>query len=488
MKKTKIMKKLIIETLSNSTAHAIPNIVRSKEKGIKLMWFIFLIISTGLCSFLIIQGISDYFDREVNSKTRTYFRGVEILFPKIRICQKNMFTTEYAYKFLKEIIKEKNLTDLFNSTEMNNFDLFKINEMIIILNYIANGVIKNSTHVEKEKFGFSIKDILIFCMFNNHQCNYTDFNQVFDNRYGNCFEFNSGKNFYGNQLDLKRSIKEGSNYGLSLTIFSAAFKEIRSITWDLGIKIYINDNSHSLADKIETTQIYLANGFEHYIGIEKMFRTQMPKPFSDCDGDYLVQNSEFYNTLIKGKGIYKRYDCLNLCYQKYITITCNCSDYWVSENLGFDTCISQHEIECINNFYLNNYSKNEFIIKNCYPICPLECKKNEYKLKTMSTNLSPEIYYNNLKNKNNQSIFQNETLTIDFFRQNSIKINIYYDTLADTIITESESINIISLLSNLGGTLGLFLGISVLSFAEFFEIMVKYILIKTMKNHVIQIN
>ena len=102
------MKQVINETLLNSTAHAIPNIMRSKEKGIKIMWFIFLIISTGLCSFLVIKGILDYLEHEVNSKTRTLYD--ENRFPTIAICNKNTFTTEYSYKFLKELIKDQNLT------------------------------------------------------------------------------------------------------------------------------------------------------------------------------------------------------------------------------------------------------------------------------------------------------------------------------------------------------------------------------------------
>ena len=232
MKNFNLMNEVMIETLSNSTAHAIPNIIRSKEKGVKLMWLIFLIISTGFCSFLVIQGILDYFDHEVNSKTRTIYDENETLFPTVTICNKNTFTTEYAYNFLKDLIKEKNLTDVFDASQIKKLSFNTKTTQLFNLLYPALGFIKNKnlSDNDKKKFDFSIKDILIDCYFNGQRCNYTDFEEVYE--YGNCFKFNSGKDFFRNKIDFRNSIKAGNSFGLIVVLYAGVFKEFRNIFWE----------------------------------------------------------------------------------------------------------------------------------------------------------------------------------------------------------------------------------------------------------------
>ena len=51
-------------------------------------------------------------------------------------------------------------------------------------------------------------------------------------------------------------------------------------------------------------------------------------------------------------------------------------------------------------------------------------------------------------------------------------INIYYDLLEYTEIVEVEKTSLIDLFSSIGGTLGLFLGMSFLSIIEIFELIV----------------
>ncbi|CAF1053650.1 unnamed protein product [Brachionus calyciflorus] len=49
-------------------------------------------------------------------------------------------------------------------------------------------------------------------------------------------------------------------------------------------------------------------------------------------------------------------------------------------------------------------------------------------------------------------------------------LNIFYETSGYEEVTERESIDFVSLLSNIGGIAGLFLGISVLSLVEIIEL------------------
>ena len=55
-------------------------------------------------------------------------------------------------------------------------------------------------------------------------------------------------------------------------------------------------------------------------------------------------------------------------------------------------------------------------------------------------------------------------------KKNHLALNIFYDSYSYTTIQEVAKMDILDLISNIGGTLGLFIGMSFLSFAEVFEI------------------
>lgn len=54
-----------------------------------------------------------------------------------------------------------------------------------------------------------------------------------------------------------------------------------------------------------------------------------------------------------------------------------------------------------------------------------------------------------------------------------ISVYIYFDKIEHVEITEVESMSSFNLLANIGGTLGLFIGVSVLSFVEVIELTIE---------------
>ena len=74
--------------------------------------------------------------------------------------------------------------------------------------------------------------------------------------------------------------------------------------------------------------------------------------------------------------------------------------------------------------------------------------------------------YSNLPNiKHIKSVLHNKIL----------ELNVYYDDLSYTLIEEDKKMDLIDVMANVGGTLGLFLGVSFLSFfVEFFSFYLFY--------------
>lgn len=69
-------------------------------------------------------------------------------------------------------------------------------------------------------------------------------------------------------------------------------------------------------------------------------------------------------------------------------------------------------------------------------------------------------------------MFNNRTnVTLEELRSNLLCISVFYSDLSYRKFYEIQKVDIIDLISNIGGTLGLFLGMSFLSFVEVIDLL-----------------
>ena len=97
----------------------------------------------------------------------------------------------------------------------------------------------------------------------------------------------------------------------------------------------------------------------------------------------------------------------------------------------------------------------------------------------MSSNRSKEKSDSNSFDLDKTDIYKSisEIENVEEARKSFLMVNIYYKEIAYTYISESPKWNIVTLLSNFGGQLGLFIGMSLLSFLEFFDLFIKIIVL-----------
>jgi hypothetical protein len=83
----------------------------------------------------------------------------------------------------------------------------------------------------------------------------------------------------------------------------------------------------------------------------------------------------------------------------------------------------------------------------------------------------------------NQSLIKKRLGSLSYIdlKQNVARVQIFYNELKETFISEEIKTKIFDLVSNIGGTLGLFLGLSFLSLIEFFEIFFQILIISLFK-------
>ena len=72
------------------------------------------------------------------------------------------------------------------------------------------------------------------------------------------------------------------------------------------------------------------------------------------------------------------------------------------------------------------------------------------------------------------SKYDNKTLDTQHILNKLSRVNIFYDSLSYTQITESVSMNLVSLLAAIGGFMGMFLGMSLMTLVEFLDILMRF--------------
>ena len=152
--------------------------------------------------------------------------------------------------------------------------------------------------------------------------------------------------------------------------------------------------------------------------------------------------------------------------QNNIIGSCNCYDLRYPKLTNSTPCLIKEKILCAESAYAQ--FKNTSIDSSCLSLCPLECDSIQYDLSISSSNFPSRYAYD---------VYKSDLggLTYDQLKERSIYLNIFYSNLNYLQISESPKTSLNDLMSNVGGTLGLYIGISFLSLIEIVEIVCEII-------------
>ena len=418
-KKSKNIIDTLVDLALESSIHGLPRIIKKEKIFLKLMWLIFFLVSTIFGVYFSFSAVIGFLNYDV---------ALQI-------------------DFVKEIPTQFPTVSFFFNDE-------------------------------KADKNYSLDQRLISCTFNARECNFTDFEDL-TLEYGGYryFKFNSGKDYYRNITELKKSKLAGSDYGLSMQLFIGLPDDFNKNT---GFSVYIHNYTF---DPIITSQqpIYVSPGTMTNLKVERQFNIKLEKPYNECKSNLLNPND--YDSFIykymassSSSNRYNQNDCYDLCQAKYIIDNCNklmnLSYTWLLKSTN-DTKF----LECLNNKQEEFFDKD--VTEYCSPFCPLECNTIKYDISFKSMQYPSKNYALELANNSKiRSFFpKGYNITQDDLKQSILFLNIYYDDLSYTVITESPKILIVNLVSNIGGILGLFVGISFLSFGELFEMFFEIIFI-----------
>jgi hypothetical protein len=214
----------------------------------------------------------------------------------------------------------------------------------------------------------------------------------------------------------------------------------------------------------------------------------MVKPYGECDIDNDSPNAlsaldtPLYNLIKNSMYQYKRELCFTLCLQRLSLISCNCTNpMFFSLFNDNDFCLTNDEIYCTDSIF--GVKSIKTIYSDCLKECPLECNTTVYEYALTSVDLIGELYSDFIsKSLVLSSDFTKKTINAETSKKSFVKFFLSYSSLSYKLFTETPSLYLVDLLGNIGGNIGLFLGISLLSICEVVEVIVEIILLITKKN------
>lgn len=283
------------------------------------------------------------------------------------------------------------------------------------------------------KFGHQAKDFIKSCSFNGEDCSYADFTVHSDDSYGNCFTFNKVN---ASKAPLKTSFI-GPNSGLTLEL-DVESRDYIWLTQSVGARVVVHDPYQEPSP--QDAGLNVSPGFETTLGLSKILMRRLESPYKDHCRQY-------------GKGDSKR-RCDAICNEKKISLRCECSLPSATTPHQQRTCDLSDSVDlCC------QHLRSEEVNVTCD--CPLECESTDYETKISSGVWPARVH--------NLDGVEYARLSLEDVRSTVLKLKVYFDNLECLIYQQKAMFEESEVLSQIGGQMGLWLGLSLAALFECLE-------------------
>ena len=201
-------------------------------------------------------------------------------------------------------------------------------------------------------------------------------------------------------------------------------------------------------------------GFSTNIYLSRQTQYNPPKPFTNCTDNLDsidAYDSDLFKKVMQKNSKYSLIDCKGLCINKLTEEACNCTlPVYISYYGNRELCLSPKSLGCLAVLLQNFLDSNGY--DNCD--CPQTCEFTIYNYISSMAEYPTKSYANILmQNPMVQKTFTNKSdINYENVRKRVVSVNILYNELIETKVTAQPKTDMPSLISNIGGILGLFLG------------------------------
>ncbi|XP_073254651.1 epithelial sodium channel subunit gamma-like [Porites lutea] len=344
---------------------------------------------------------------------------------------------------------------------------------------IAKLAVENNTMLSD--MGHQFKDFVFDCNFRGNDCrNFSKYWYHFwDFRYGNCYIFNSGIN-----QTIHKTQTTGPFGGLKLNLFIESHEYVSQLSHAEGARIVIHDQAAIPFPDDEGMNVL--PGISTSVGI-RTEKIQRADPFNNgsCRKISEVESPGDYSLIIFFKFFFCQ-ACMKSCLSTLQIRKCGCAD----AHSAYDETIAPI-CDIIQNRKIGLTVINVLIIfsetclndlverfmngaLDCQSECPVLCSEVVFKPTTSMARWPSQGYkqrlFNLLKKRGNDAYADQLSDGADFLEEDFLQVRVFFERLNFQEVREQLSYKDVNLLADIGGQLGLWIGVSVLTCCEFLEL------------------
>jgi hypothetical protein len=456
--------------IEESSFIGVPNIYKTDSRVIRVIWICSLLGSLAYCSATIVFMVLDYFSYSTLINI-DLVNDYDMEFPTVTIC--NLSPIDFSNQTVQEVIKS-----YLNSTFGETGDFLAASARETSKQNFYNRKICDRNPADFLQMpgyytmGYTIQKMLISCKYDAETCDQEDFLKVKSQIFNSCYSFNRGRNSSGSVAPIRKTKRAGMLNGFRAELFMGAPEYHPCWVSFQGALVVIHNST--VNPLYVEDGIKLATGVENNLIFSKTVYEKLPKPYSDCVSDtksYESLASEEAKSTLTKYGVYSLKWCILDCSlaKQLARNVITCSGYLNESIFIYNRCLA--DISNLTQFY-----------SECAKQCPVECTSIQYELKTTISKYPTEAkadFYLNSTSVLNKFPYQN--VTHEQLDKSLLAINVFFNSPRVERVIESPALSLSTLIANLGGQLGLFIGFSLIQLVEIVEVVA--IIIKELLKH-----
>ncbi|CAH1779495.1 unnamed protein product [Owenia fusiformis] len=506
------MKQIVSEFVSNTSGHGWGMVSRTSSKFGKALWIVITLLSTIAAIIWVSTIIVRYVKYETIDRVDAKV-DEDIIFPSVTVCPLYGFSqTKITGAFSDPNSEMHSLTSFLDSSFAN------IDGFVQMTNETYESILSNIIHEARSNrgfyehvgidgvstFGHELRNFIPFCLYQEKECSAADFQKIVHHEYKNCYTFNGG------DINLTKPIiaSTGAQKGLSLTLYLEN-SEFAYVTYDSNRVMTAASGARVIIHEKGTLPDPDNEGFDvepgHLISVAlSVDRRQLLKqPWGEC-----AEHNTLHSTDFK----YSRNTCKIKCMEKVIERQCGCRHDLLPVALNATTESDIQPCGKINREeWLKASEANSTVLKE--DLARVKCSKEEHQWTILSKDIPGcECEYNctyvDYQIETSQSVWPTRGSELDFYcqlsythasafierfntsirvhcadlmeyinvaqnygdelRRNVLRVNVYFKTLEMKYTIQEEGFSLVSMISEIGGVLGIFVGISIITILEIF--------------------
>jgi len=449
--------------MGKTSVAGLPQIYNSNNKIKQIFWLLALIIGLALCIYFIAKIFIKYYSYPVSTSVTTVTQLYADM-PAVTFCNVFYMSDAGLEKFGK-----------------NNSINFTYPDSLLDENFTYQKFISQLTYAEKEMVGFHKDHLLQYCSFGTRNCSDDDTDLFINTYYGNCFtlpSINDTNTWFVNTA--------GQSKGALSMLFNIDSYQKSYQPNELGIVLQIHNKSYTPSPG--SKGLLLSPGMSWYLSMEREDIEVLEPPYDYCEnieGEDLFKYNVWYENY--PFLTYTREACLLSCFQLKVVENCDCYDVYVeySEKSFNQTnvapCVNDVQVNC-SNVYWDKFVASEI---GCTDYCPIQCYSSDFKITTSAASfpnpMTADTYIQYLT-PGQRNATQSDEEDLKMIKENLVSVYLYFSTLNTRVISQAPSYQMDSVLNDLGGQLGLWIGLSVMTIFELVEFILDFFGIISRRN------